>query len=200
MHKVNGFRVVLFWAGLGIIIVLPIGIALTSPLLEWRSFTYKVAGLGGVIAMSLLLLQPLLASNAIPGFSLRRARVTHRWIGITLTLSVIVHVIGLWITSPPDVIDALLFVSATTFSIWGVLAMWSILIAACLVMLRRKLRISTRAWRNSHKSLAIVTVIGSVVHAMMIEGTMGIGSKTMLCTSVVAASAWALIKVSALRR
>lgn len=196
----NGFRVILFWAGLGVIVVLPIGIALTSPLLEWRSFIYKVAGLGGVIAMSLLLLQPLLASNAFPGLSLRRARTIHKWIGITLTVSVIVHVIGLWITSPPDVIDALLFVSATSFSIWGVLAMWSIFITASLVVLRRKLRITARAWRTSHKSLAIVTVIGSVVHAMMIEGTMGIASKTMICTFVIVASAWALIKVSALQR
>ena len=45
-------------------------------------------------------------------------------------LTVIVHVAGLWLTSPPDVIDVLLFRSPTPFSAWGAIAMWAVFAAA----------------------------------------------------------------------
>ena len=126
-------RVVAIWAGLLLVCVTPIAVATTSPLLEWRTPVYIGAGLCGVVSLSLMFLQPLLAGRALPGLSAIQHRVSHRSIGIAITLLVVLHVLGLWITSPPDVIDALLFVSATPFSVWGVIAMWSVLITACLL-------------------------------------------------------------------
>ena len=103
-------------------------------------------------------------------------------------MAVVIHVGGLWITSQPDVIDALLFASPTPFSAWGVTAMWAVFAVALLAALRRPLRISPRTWRIGHTLLAVVIVVGSVVHGLLIEGTMETISKAALCGLVVAAT------------
>jgi predicted ferric reductase len=103
-----------------------------------------------------------------------------------LVAAIAIHVGGLWITSPPDMIDALLFASPTPFSPFGVIAMWAIFAVALLAALRRRLRL--RTWRLAHRSLAAVIVAGSAVHAMLVEGTMEAVSKAMLCALVLAAA------------
>lgn len=159
-----------------------------SPLLAWRDPIYIIAGFAGVLALCLLLLQPLLASGALPGLALYRGRQVHRWVGAGVLSAIVIHVAGLWITSPPDVVDALLFSSPTPFSAWGVVAMWAAFAAGLLAMLWRKLRLHPSIWRKAHLSLAIIVVVGSVVHAILIEGTMETVSKLALCTLVVAAT------------
>jgi predicted ferric reductase len=183
------------------VIVLPIGVAATSPLLAWRDPVYIVAGVAGVIAMVLLLLQPLLAAGYLPGLRLPRGRRLHRWTGATLLGAVLVHVGGLWVTSPPDVIDALTFTSPTPFSVWGVIAMWALFAAGLLAGLRGRLRLPPRVWRFAHTALAALVVACSVVHAMLVEGTMGSVSKAALCGLALAATvkvlrdlrSWALL-------
>ena len=172
---------ILLWIALVIATAVPLAAALMSPLLEWRSPVYILAGFSGVLALCLLLYQPLLARGFVPGFQAARGRTLHRWVGAALIVSVIVHVAGLWITSPPDVVDALLFVSATPFSVWGVIAMWALFASGCLAALRLRVRIRPRHWRLIHKALAFVIVTGSIVHAWMIEGTMEVWSKSVLC-------------------
>ncbi|MEO0915112.1 MAG: ferric reductase, partial [Pseudomonadota bacterium] len=112
-----------------------------------------------------------------------------RVVGGVLVLSVVVHVGALWITSPPDVVDALLFASPTPFSAWGVIAMWAVFGAALLATFRQKLRLRPRTWRMCHTALAGVIVVGSVVHAMLIEGTMETVSKVALCALALLATA-----------
>ncbi|WP_340161216.1 ferric reductase-like transmembrane domain-containing protein [uncultured Hoeflea sp.] len=182
-----------------IAVAVPVAAAAMSPLLAWRDPVYIAAGFAGVVAMALLLFQPLLAAGWLPGLSGPRGRRVHRWIGSALVLAVIVHVVGLWVTSPPDVIDALLFASPTPFSAWGVIAMWALFASALLAGLRRRLR--PRHWRRAHTLLAAVIVVGSVVHAMLIEGTMETFSKAALCALVVAATlmAFARLRVWAAR-
>ncbi len=183
----------LIWAALTTAIVVPIALAATSPLLAWREPIYIAAGSAGVLAMALLLLQPLLAGGYLPGLSSGQGRQAHRWVGGLLVAAVIVHVAALWITSPPDVVDALLFNSPTPFSAWGVIAMWAVFAAALLAALRRRMRLKPRTWRLAHTSLAVVIIVGSVVHAVLIEGTMETTSKVILCALVVAATAKVLI-------
>ena len=105
-----------------------------------------------------------------------------------MVVAVVVHVGGLWITSPPDMIDALLFTSPTPFSPFGVIAMWAIFAVALLAVLRRRLGLGPRTWRIAHVSLAVVIVLGSVAHGMLIEGTMETMSKAALCALVLAAT------------
>jgi len=186
------FRNIFIWTVPVLAVAVTVSAAAVSPLLEWRSPIYIVAGFAGVIAMCLLLFQPMLAAGYLPGLSGRRGRRAHQWVGSILVLLVATHVVGLWITSPPDVIDALLFVSPTPFSVWGVIAMWATFSAACLAAIRRNLRLRPRTWRWSHKTLVTVVVGGTVLHAMKIEGTMEVYSKVMLCVLIVAVTVAAI--------
>jgi predicted ferric reductase len=190
-------RAILIWGALGLAIAVPLAIAATSPLLAWRQPVYIASGLAGVLAMALLLVQPLLAGGYLPGVSMRRGRAVHRWVGVTLVTAVVAHVAGLWVTSPPDVIDALLFRSPTPFSAWGVVAMWALFAAALLALLRHRLHIRPRTWRLGHSALVAVVVAGSVVHAMLIDGTMGTLSKAALCALAFAATIKVLVDLRA---
>jgi predicted ferric reductase len=176
----------LIWAALATAVCVPIAAAAASPLLAWRGPLYILAGFAGILALGLMLVQPLLAGGYLPGLSGYRGRRAHRWIGGALVAAVVVHVAGLWITSPPDMIDALVFTSPTPFSPFGVIAMWAIFAVALLAVLRR--RLGLRRWRLAHMSLAVVIVAGSVVHGMLVEGTMETVSKAALCALVVAAA------------
>ena len=176
----------LIWAALAAAICVPVAAAAASPLLAWRGPLYITAGFAGILALGLMLVQPMLAGGYLPGLSGYRGRRAHRWIGGALVAAVVVHVAGLWITSPPDMIDALLFASPTPFSPFGVIAMWAIFAVALLAALRR--RLGLRTWRIAHMSLAVVIVAGSVVHAILIEGTMEAVSKAALCALVLGAT------------
>ena len=179
---------VLIWGLLGIVIVVSLAEAAFSPLLAWRQPVYIAAGFAGVLAMAFLLLQPLLAGGYLPGLAAERGRRLHRWIGIALVIAVAVHVGGLAITSPPDVVDVLLFRSPTPFALWGVIALWAVLLAALIAALRTSLALRPRTWRRIHTTLALITVIASVVHAVLIEGTMETVSKVLLCAAAVGAT------------
>lgn len=190
-------RAVLIWAALFLAITIPLAIAATSDLLQWRGPAYIVAGLAGVVALALVLVQPLLAGGYLPGLPALKGRRVHRWVGAALVVAVVVHVAGLWITSAPDVIDALLFASPTPFSVWGVAAMWAVFASALLAALRGPLRLRPRIWRLGHSALAVVIVAGTVAHALLIEGTMGTLSKVALCALAVAAAAKVLVDLRA---
>ena len=153
-----------------------------SPQLEWRHPVYIVAGFAGIIALSLLLVQPLLIGGYLPGLSGYRQRRVHALIGGMLVVAILAHVGGLWFTSPPDVVDALLFSSPTPFSAWGVIAMWATFAAALTAGLRRRLRLRPQTWRRGHTLFAVIIAVGTMVHAMLIEGTMEPISKAILCT------------------
>ncbi|MBR1192584.1 ferric reductase-like transmembrane domain-containing protein [Bradyrhizobium sp. AUGA SZCCT0160] len=181
-------KVTLIWAALAAAICVPIAAAAASPLLAWRDPLYILAGFAGIIALGLVLVQPLLIGGYLPGLSAYRGRRAHHWIGGALVVAVVVHVAGLWITSPPDMIDALLFSSPTPFSPWGVVAMWAIFAVAIIAALRRRLGLRARTWRVVHMPLAIVIVVGSVVHGILIEGTMETMTKAALCALVLAAT------------
>ena len=186
-------RSILPWVALALAVAVPIAVAARSPLLAWREPIYIVGGFAGIVALALLLAQPLLAGGYLPGLAGRRGRRVHRLSGGALLAAVVLHVAGLWLTSPPDVVDALLLRSPTPFSVWGVIAMWAVFAAALLATLRRRLSLGAVRWRRAHKALAAVVVVGTAVHAMRIEGTMGTVSKAALCALALAATAWVVL-------
>lgn len=187
-------RAGLVWTTVLAAIALPLGIAAASPFLAYRDPVYIAAGFAGIVGLGLMLLQPLLVGGRLPGVSGGRGRRVHAWTGAVLMALIVLHVGGLWLTSPPDVIDALTFTSPTPFSVWGVVAMWAAFGAALLAALRRRLPL--RVWRLGHSALVTIVVSGTVLHAVLIQGTMGLVSKVVLCGLVVAA----LVKVFADRR
>ena len=186
MKGTRSIRATLIWVVLAAAVCVPIAAAALSPLLAWRDPVYIAACFAGIVALGFMLVQPVLIGGYLPGLSALRGRRAHRWIGGALVLAVVVHVGGLWITSPPDVIDALLFTSPTPFSAWGVIAMWALFATALLAALRLRLR--PRTWRIAHTFLAVVIVLGTVVHAILIEGTMETVSKAALSALVLAAT------------
>jgi hypothetical protein len=189
-------KATLIWAALAAAICVPLALAATSDLLAYRGAIYIVAGFAGILALGLVLVQPLLIGGTLPGIAGYRGRRAHLWIGGALVVAVVVHVAGLWITSPPDMIDALLFTSPTPFSPFGVIAMWAIFAVALMAVFRRRMGLAPRTWRIGHMLLAVVIVAGSVAHGLLIEGTMETMSKAGLCALAVLAAA----KVMADRR
>ena len=179
-------RAIAIWMGLGLAVVVPVVLAATSPQLAWRQPVYIIAGFAGVVSLGLLLVQPLLAAAALPGLPRKQSRTVHRWLGLALVAAVIVHVGGLWIFSPPDVIDVLLFRSPTPFSVWGVMAMWAVFAAAVLAAFRHRLK--PLSWSVVHTILVTIVVLGTAIHAVLIQGTMEVFTKWALCILVVLAT------------
>src|SRR4051812_50077583 len=120
----------LIWAALAVAICVPIGAPALSPLLAWRGPIYILAGFAGIIALGLVLVQPLLIAGYLPGLSAYRGRRAHHWIGGALVVAVLIHVGGLLVNHPPGIIDALLFLSPTPLSPFRVIALWAVFAAA----------------------------------------------------------------------
>lgn len=192
-------RAVFAWAALGLAMGIPVAIAATSPWLAGRSAVYVVAGFAGILGLALLLVQPLLAGGYLPGPGRARSRRWHRGVGAGLVACILVHVAGLYLTSPQDALDALLLVSPTPFSVYGVIGLWSVIATALLVVLRPRLPLRPASWRIVHNALAAVVVVSTVVHALMIEGTMGALSKAALCLAVLGVTAGVLVHLRILR-
>lgn len=178
------------WSAVALVLLVPLVIAAQSPYLAYRDPSYIVAGFAGILSLILFLLQPLLAGGHIPGLRPRTARIWHRATGSVIILAVVAHVGGLYLTSPPDTLDALLLVSPTPFSLYGVVALWGMIITAILVLVRRRLPLRFLHWAVLHNALAVLIVLSTVVHALLIEGTMGTASKWVTCLAVMAVTLW----------
>ncbi|WP_338052145.1 ferric reductase [Roseibium polysiphoniae] len=179
----------LIWTAVAGLSLWPVLIAAASPYIVGRSAVYIAAGLAGALSLALLFVQPLLAAGLLPGLTGLRGRRWHRVAGFLIAAAVAVHIGGLYITSPPDALDALLLVSPTPFSIYGVAAMWGLVLTVVLVAFRKHLHLRPLAWRIIHNGLAAGVVATSVAHALLIEGTMGSLSKIILCSSAVLTTA-----------
>ncbi|RZI37749.1 ferric reductase, partial [Herbaspirillum sp. HC18] len=100
MTEWRSARVILIWVALALAIGVPVALAATSEQLAWRDPVYILAGFAGIAALGLVLVQPLLIGGYLPGLSAYRGRRVHHWIGGALVAAVVIHVAGLWVTSP----------------------------------------------------------------------------------------------------
>jgi predicted ferric reductase len=191
---------ILAWTMLAAATLIPLWLAATSPLQASRDAYWVSGAIAGVVALALMLAQPLLAAGDVMGSSIPKTRRWHRWAGAVVVAAVAWHVIGLYISSPEDVADALLLVAPTPFSVYGVIGLVAVLLTAVLVALRSKSGLRYGIWRAVHNGLALVFVIASVVHAMLIEGAMNQTSKIILCGLVLAATILVLARVHVLKR
>ena len=166
----------------------PVLIAATSPYLAYRNPAYIIGGFAGIVCLSLLLIQPLLAAQYLPGAGAENGRKWHHWVGAAIIACVLLHVGGLYVTSPADTLDALMLVAPTPFSVYGVLAMWAVVATAALVILRRRLKLRYSNWRLVHNGLALIVVVATVIHALQIDGAMETYSKWALCLAVLIAA------------
>lgn len=191
----GSLRFILIWGSLGAIIIVPILVAVRSPLLDSRELVYVIGGLAGVLALALLLVQPVLAAGYLPGLTLLKQRRWHRWTGAALIIATALHIGGLYLTSPPDMIDALLLAAPTLYSLYGVLGMWGIVLTALLVLASPKYIARNVRWRIMHNALSLLVVLFSVAHAWMITGAMGSWSKLLLCICILAVTVIATVQL-----
>jgi predicted ferric reductase len=175
------------WLGVAVVAAVPVLLAAASPLQRGREALWVIGGMAGVVAFSLLFVQPLLMATspwlAAPAAGLR----WHRRVGLAIMAMVVLHVGALYAYSPEDVTDALLLVAPTPFSLYGVIGLSCLALTAALAATRRLLPFGARAWRLLHSLLAVVIVGAGAVHALMIEGAMEERSKLAICIAAVAA-------------
>ncbi len=188
-------RAVSAWLALAACVLVPVGLAAASPLQASREALWIFGGMAGVVALALLLVQPILAAGLLPGPSIPTTRRWHRWIGAAIVAAVLLHVGGLYLYSPDDISDALLLVSPTPFAVYGVIGLCGVVLTALLVALRARSGMRYVAWRIAHNGVSLVVVVSSVVHAVLIEGAMGFVSKAILCGLVIAAATIGLLRV-----
>jgi len=181
------------WTGVVAVMAVPVLIATASPYLAYRNPAYIVGGFAGIAGLALFVVQPLLAAGYLPGPGALRERRWHRFIGATIVACVVLHIAGLYLTSAPDTLDALLLVAPTPFSVYGVIAFWGILITALLVGFRRRLGLRYSVWRIVHNGLALIVVIATIIHALLIQGAMEPYSKWVLCLAVLASTGGTLL-------
>jgi len=194
----SAFPALVWLLVLGVVFT-PLVLAALSPLQASRNVAYVVGGLAGIAALGFLLLQPLLAAGYLPGFKVAQAKRWHRWLGFAVSVLVAVHIIGLFITSPDDMSDALLLVAPTPFSLYGVIGLWSLGITVLLVLARSRVGIRYGLWKIIHNLLAAVVVGASVIHTLMIDGAMNSLSKYVLCACIVVVTGAAMVHLRVLR-
>lgn len=193
------YSTLLSWVLLFFVVAVPVLVAALSPLQKSREVIYVVGGLSGVVALTLLLVQPLLVIGYLNGVSLTRQRRWHLWSGALLVFSVALHISALYITSPDDITDALLLRSATPFSVYGVIGSWGVVLIVILVVLRARIKIPAKLWKAIHAIFAAIVVVASVVHALWIQGAMGTASKWVLCGTILIATGYAVHRLEILQ-
>jgi hypothetical protein len=181
-------RSLLVWVVVAIAICVPIAAAAASPLLAWRQPVYIIAGFAGIAAMALLLLQPLLGSRSAAGTDALGARAS----SIAGSVRRSVRPRGASrrraLGDQPARCDrcAHVFVADTIFRMGRDRHVGAVWRCASLAGFRHRLR--PRLWRRVHTALALVIVAGSIVHALLIDGTMETVSKVALCALVLVAT------------
>ena len=184
----------LVWGVIATLMIGPIVLAAVSPYLAYRNPAYIVGGFAGIVGLALFIIQPLLSAGFPPDASPTKRRRWHQWTGSILISCVMLHLGGLYVTSPQDTLDALLLVSPTPFSLYGVVAMWTTLLIVALVLLKRRMGLRPPVWQLIHSSLALVIVFATVIHALQIEGTMEAISKWILCVAALMISAFVAVR------
>ncbi|MBN9670852.1 ferric reductase-like transmembrane domain-containing protein [Roseibium aggregatum] len=186
-------HLIIVWAGVAAMMTVPVIMATASPYLAYRNTAYIFGGFAGIFGLAFFFIQPLLAAGFLPGPGVLKQRRWHRFVGTAIVACVLLHLAGLYLTSAADTLDALLLVAPTPFSVYGVIALWGILLTTLLVMFRRRWGLRYSAWRLVHNGLALVVVVATVIHALLIQGAMEGFTKWILCLAALASTAGTLL-------
>lgn len=189
----------LLWGLTAGLVLVPVTLAALSPLQSGREFTYVIGALAGVLALSLLFVQPLLAAGFLSGLMPSIEKRWHRRLGVVLVSAVGLHILGLYLASPDDMSDALMLVAPTPFSLYGVIALLAVALLGLSAVIRPRLRSRLWLWKVAHSSLALIVVSASIVHAWMIDGTMNGLSKIISCVCIALATVAALVYLNRIK-
>ncbi|RDJ19698.1 ferric reductase [Bosea caraganae] len=194
----DGRRRTTAWIVVAAVAAVPVIAAAASPLQGGRELLWITGGMAGVVALSLLFVQPLLMAAAPPLLTARGGVRWHRWGGIAIVTMVGLHIGALYAYSPEDITDALLLVAPTPFSLYGVISLWCLVLTAALAATRRVLKLGYKPWRILHSGLAVALVGAGAIHAIQIEGAMEEYSKLAICIAALTATTAGVLEVNVL--
>lgn len=177
-------RALAFWVAAGTVATVPVALALTDRHLAGASVALVLSTAAGALAVSALVLQPLLAW---------RGRITrHQILGTVALALVLVHIGALFIESPADARFAL-SPDGPTRARMALIATIALLGAVALGALRNRLPLGAATWRVLHAYLALLVILLGIGHAMLTDGALD-GAGTAL---LVALGALGLLSIPA---
>lgn len=179
-------------AALVAIVALPLLLALTDFHLEAAPAALVLSTAAGALAVSALVLQPLLAAGG-------RIRA-HRLLGAVALALVLAHVAGLFVLAPDDALFAM-SPDGPTRARMALIATIALVAAVALGVLRRRLPITGASWRILHAFLAVLVIALGFGHAVLTDGALdGIGTPLLLALGTIALGAVAAAYVARTRR
>lgn len=156
------------FAIVGVVVGLPLLVAITDFHLEAAPFALWLSTSAGALAVSALVLQPLLAGSG-------RIRV-HQVLGATALALVLVHVGALFVLAPDDALFAM-SPDGPTRARMALLATIALIVVVLLGVLRRRLPLDGATWRILHGFLATLVILLGFGHALLTDGALdGVGT------------------------
>jgi len=168
---VADFRTVALGAATVAVIAVPVTLALTDRHLADASAALVLSTAAGGLAVSALVLQPLLARG--------RRIARHQILGTVAFVLVLVHVGALFAESPGDAWFAL-SPDGPTRARMALIATIALFGAVALGALRSRLSLGGGTWRVLHAYLAAVVIALGIGHAVLTDGALDDAGTTVL--------------------
>ncbi len=154
-----------------VVVAVPLLIAITDAHFSAASTALAISIVASTLAVSALVLQPLLATGRI-----RR----HQLVGGVAFVLVLVHVAALFAESGADARFAL-SPDGPTRARMALFATIALILAVALGVLRRRLPLAPRTWRILHAYLAVVVITLGLGHALLTDGALdGAGTAILI--------------------
>lgn len=150
---------------------LPVALALTDRHLAGASAALVLSTAAGALAVSALVVQPLLARGG------RIAR--HQVLGSVAFVLVLVHVGALFAEAPDDAWFAM-SPDGPTRARMALIATVALLGVVALGVLRNRLPLGAGTWRVLHAYLAVVVIALGIGHAVLTDGALDDAGTTVL--------------------
>jgi predicted ferric reductase len=188
----GGARRVALRAALAAVVALPLLLALTDFHLEDAPAALVLSTAAGALAVSALVLQPLLAGRGRIG--------AHRLLGGVALALVLAHVAGLFVVAPDDALFAM-SPDGPTRARMALIATIALVAVVALGVGRGRLPISAASWRILHAFLAALVIALGLGHAVLTDGALdGVGTPLLLGLGTLALFAVAAAHVARTRR
>ncbi len=174
------------------VVGVPLLLALTDFHLEAAPAALLVSTVAGALAVSALVLQPLLAG--------RGRLAVHQVLGVVALALVLAHVGALMILAPDDALFAM-SPDGPTRARMALIATIALVAVVLLGLLRRRLPLRGATWRILHAFLATLVIVLGFGHAILTDGALdGAGTAVLLGLGALALGAVAAAYVARTRR
>ena len=182
-------------AGLATVAVLPLALALTDVHLAPGPPALVISTVAGTLAVSALVLQPLLVARLRPSAGPLAGRQVrgHRLLGTVILALVLLHVGALFVLEVDDTLFAL-SPDGPTRARMALIATIALFGVVALGAARGRVRLSDSTWRVLHAYLGALVIVLGVGHAVLTDGALdGAGTPVLVGLGLLALAAigWA---------